>query len=311
MDNHCEEVCESDGGDCCAPGLEEMKCRSGYHPQFNYKGCFLDSRATYTCCSGPGSGESANAIFLILGFILGFSYCFGCCLCCRFHHAPADTKKKVHLSLGLSWLIITLVFWLGIVPASSPERTDVKKRREVLLAGGLGDLFGLIFGVIILHCLLKDKDLSKPWELFRHKQPAPVNSTSVASVADPSEDNVSPPTVVGQIANAQQDGPSNAIISNNNIVLAPSLVVTGTPVAQQSNSKTQPEASMRPTLAVMVAEFKRELDVGGSSMVETVDAACLQLGISTSTQNSDSVLERAEACWLALHGAQAVTGATV
>ena len=55
-----------------------------------------------------------------------------------------------------------------------------------------------------------------------------------------------------------------------------------------------------PPLKQACEEFKRELGVGGTNLVDVVDAACEVLGISDT--EGLSLMEKAQKCWTDLKG---------
>ena len=55
-----------------------------------------------------------------------------------------------------------------------------------------------------------------------------------------------------------------------------------------------------PPLNQACEEFKRELGVGGTNLVDVVDAACEVLGISDT--KGLSLMEKAQKCWTDLKG---------
>ena len=73
--------------------------------------------------------------------------------------------------------------------------------------------------------------------------------------------------------------------------------------AQCSPAQPPPRSSATtsmPPLNQACEEFKRELGVGGTNLVDVVDAACEVLGISDT--KGLSLMEKAQKCWTDLKG---------
>lgn len=190
---------------------------------------------------------------------------------------------------------MTLLWGLVIIPAAAQEDDDVPAVWDTKVSGALGVLVGLLAGWLLLHIALKDTDLSKPNEVSARLaslcrcscKSSGENATAAqppeqpaAVVSAPTTSPAMPATVVGvPISSASQGEEPNVASATEGIVIG--------------------VAGARPMLAVMTEHFKSELGVGGSSMIETIDAACKQLGVPDS---GEGALARAETCWRILHG---------
>eukprot|EP00929_Paragymnodinium_shiwhaense_P097314 TRINITY_DN59044_c0_g1_i1.p1 TRINITY_DN59044_c0_g1~~TRINITY_DN59044_c0_g1_i1.p1 ORF type:complete len:379 (+),score=49.20 TRINITY_DN59044_c0_g1_i1:120-1256(+) len=167
FEEHCPEdarftVCRENGvsdNDCCGlPGT--TSCDAGYvHVWKDTSPCYGGSAYT-TCCvptevasyyqTRPKEAAGTRWWIVMLGFIFGFGYCCACIFGC----AVDDPLKNAGQSeaKGKVWgivIVICLITAIGFHAGLGPNAQSKSEREALNLAGGIGDLIGLVLGIVV------------------------------------------------------------------------------------------------------------------------------------------------------------------